>query len=41
MHGGNMCYWIEMFALGDMPFDSNVFALVNIDQAIVQTRVIT
>lgn len=41
MDGGNMGYWVEVFALGDMPFDSDVLALVNIDQAIVQTRVIT
>ena len=36
-----MCYWVEVLALGDMPFDSDLFALVKIDHAIVQTRVIT
>lgn len=41
MNGSNMSYWVEVFTLEDMPFDSDVLALVNIDQAIVQTRVIT
>lgn len=31
MNGGNMGYWGEVFALGDMPFDSNVLVLVNIE----------
>ena len=41
MNGGYMCYWVEVLALGDMPFDSDLIALVEIDHAIVQTRVIT
>ena len=41
MNGGNVGYWVEVLALGDMPYDSNVLALVNVDQEILQIRVIT